>query len=40
MSFLVLRENGAEVETVIGYGESEEYKERYLNRRAIMTIAE
>ena len=36
----VLRENGAEVETVVGYGESEEYKERYLNRRAIMTIAE
>ena len=36
----VLRENGAEVETAVGYGESEEYKERYLNRRAIMTVAE
>ena len=36
----VLREHGAEVEIVIGYGESEEYKERYLNRRAIITVAE
>ena len=36
----VLRECGADVETAVGYGESEEYKERYLNRRAIMTISE
>ena len=35
-----LREYGAEVETVLGQGESEEYKERFLNRRAVMTIAE
>ena len=36
----VLREYGAEVEAVLGQGESEEYKERFLNRRAVMTIAE
>ena len=36
----VLKANGAEVETVIGYGESEEYKERFLNRRAVITVAE
>lgn len=36
----VLRENGAEVESVVGYGESEEYKERFLNRRAVITVAE
>ena len=36
----VLEENGAEVESVIGYGESEEYKERFLNRRAVITVAE
>ena len=36
----VLRENGAEVKTVVGCGESEEYKERFLNRRAVITVAE
>ena len=36
----ILKENGAEVESVIGYGESEEYKERFLNRRAVITVAE
>ena len=36
----VLREAGADVITVIGYGESEEYKERFLNRRVIITVAE
>jgi outer membrane protein OmpA-like peptidoglycan-associated protein len=36
----VLREAGAGVVTVIGYGESEEYKERFLNRRVIITVAE
>ena len=36
----VLKENGAEVESAIGYGESEEYKERFLNRRAVITVAE
>lgn len=36
----VLRENGAEVKAVVGYGESEEYKERFLNRRAVITVAE
>ena len=36
----VLREAGAEVETVVGYGESEEYKERFLNRRAIIKVVE
>ena len=36
----VLREAGADVVTVIGYGESEEYKERFLNRRVIITVAE
>ena len=36
----VLKENGAQVESVVGYGESEEYKERFLNRRAVITVAE
>ena len=36
----ILKENGAEVESVIGYGESEEYNERFLNRRAVITVAE
>ena len=36
----VLKENGAEVESAVGYGESEEYKERFLNRRAVITVAE
>ena len=36
----ILKANGAEVESVIGYGESEEYKERFLNRRAVITVAE
>ena len=34
----MLRANGATVETVIGQGESEEYKTMYLNRRAIIEI--
>ena len=36
----VLKANGAEVESAVGYGESEEYKERFLNRRAVITVAE
>ena len=36
----VLKAAGAEVESVVGYGESEEYKERFLNRRAVITVAE
>jgi outer membrane protein OmpA-like peptidoglycan-associated protein len=36
----VLKANGAEVESAKGYGESEEYKERFLNRRVVITIAE
>ena len=36
----LLKENGAEVESAVGYGESEEYKERFLNRRAVITVAE
>jgi hypothetical protein len=36
----VLKENGADVVTVIGYGESDEYKERFLNRRVVITVAE
>ncbi len=36
----VLEANGAEVESAVGYGESEEYKERFLNRRAVITVAE
>ena len=36
----ILKANGAEVESVVGYGESEEYKERFLNRRAVITVAE
>ncbi len=36
----VLKEAGADVVTVIGYGESEEYKERFLNRRVVITVAE
>ena len=36
----ILKANGAEVVSVIGYGESEEYKERVLNRRAVISIAE
>ncbi len=35
----ILRANGVEVEVVAG-GESEEYKDRILNRRAVITIAE
>ena len=35
----ILRANGVEVEVVAG-GESEEYKERFLNRRAVITVAE
>ena len=34
----MLRANGATVETVIGQGESEEYKTMYLNRRAIIEV--
>lgn len=34
----LLRANGAMVETVIGQGESEEYKAMYLNRRAIIEV--
>ena len=36
----VLKANGVEVESAVGYGESEEYKERFLNRRAVITVAE
>ena len=36
----ILRANGAEVESVVGYGESEEYRERFLNRRAVISVAE
>ena len=36
----VLKENGVDVVTVIGYGESDEYKERFLNRRVVITVAE
>jgi outer membrane protein OmpA-like peptidoglycan-associated protein len=36
----VLKENGADVVTVVGYGESDEYKERFLNRRVVITVAE
>ena len=36
----VLKAAGAEVESVVGCGESEEYKERFLNRRAVITVAE
>ena len=36
----ILRECGAEVESATGYGESEEHKERFLNRRAVITVAE
>ena len=36
----ILKANGAEVVSVTGYGESEEYKERVLNRRAVISIAE
>ena len=35
----ILRANGVEVEVVAG-GESEEYKERFLNRRALILLAE
>ena len=35
----ILRANGVEVEVVAG-GESEEYKDRILNRRAVITVAE
>ena len=35
----ILKANGAEVVSVVGYGESEEYKERVLNRRAVISIA-
>lgn len=34
----ILRENGAEVESVIGQGESSEYSTIYLNRRAIIEV--
>ena len=35
----IIRSYGVEVEVVAG-GESEEYKERMLNRRAVITVAE
>ena len=35
----MLRDNGAEVETVIGQGESSEYSTKFLNRRVIIEVA-
>ncbi len=35
----ILRANGAEVETVVGQGESSEYSTKYLNRRAVIEVA-
>ena len=34
----ILRANGAEVESVIGQGESSEYSTKYLNRRAVIEV--
>ena len=34
----ILRANGAEVEAVIGQGESSEYSTKYLNRRAVIEV--
>lgn len=36
----MLRANGAEVETVIGQGESSEYSTKFLNRRVIIEVAQ
>ena len=36
----LLRANGAEVVVVSGNGETEEYKERFLNRRVIIKVYE
>ena len=36
----ILRANGAEVAVVTGNGETEEYKDRFLNRRVIIKVYE
>ena len=36
----MLRANGAEVETVLGQGESSEYSTKFLNRRVIIEVAQ
>ena len=35
----MLKANGAEVESVVGQGESSEYSTKYLNRRVIIEVA-
>lgn len=36
----ILKANGAEVVTIVGQGESEEYQQRFLNRRVVISVVE